>query len=333
MDLTTDTGKNAYLHNLYFGPEHRAQGRDSLFQYISKQEGIKTISRRFIAKFLAANTTQQLFTAKKKTTSIRPILASKISIFQIDLIDFQKKPSVGNYRYVFNCIDIVSRKCWLVPLKTKTNVAVNRALKVVIDDIQKNYTVKAIMSDRGNEFKNIDEVFPDNVIPIKHVESRAYTAASNSVIERSNKTVKALLWRILYSDHSKDWRKYLPVIEETYNTSLNRMTGKTPDEVYFNTTAQEKKELYDTQLAKKRMGYKEILTVLKVGDHVRLVTPKEKYKTKGKPLWSTEIYTIVKVIPANKLKTTIPRYKIADSKGVLEHNTLPLSKLLFIPPN
>ena len=81
MDLTTDTQKNEYLHKLYF-EELKMLGRDNLFEYISKQQGIKTISRRFIASWLAANVTQQLFSQRKKQTNIKPILAAKVGIFK-----------------------------------------------------------------------------------------------------------------------------------------------------------------------------------------------------------------------------------------------------------
>ena len=66
-------------------------------------------------------------------------------------------------------------------------------------------------------------------------------------------------------------------------------------------------------------------------DKVRTELPKKSKLEKGKIVYSEEVYTIYKVIPGNKAKFTIPRYKLIDSKGVIQKNTWPISSLLVIP--
>ena len=94
---------------------------------------------------------------------------------------------------------------------------------------------------------------------------------------------------------------------------------------------EERAELYEKQKNIKAKSYKEINKVLSVGETVRIMVERQKIKSKGEPNWTRELYKIHKVIPGNKLNTTIPRYKVISEDGVIQPNTFPLSKLLLIP--
>ena len=118
-------------------------------------------------------------------------------------------------------------------------------------------------------------------------------------------------------------------VEEVYNSSYNRNLKDSPDNIYNLDTNQQAKQ-HEHQKNIKAKGYKEISTVLKVGDTVRIVLEKKGLKKTGIN-WTRELYKIHKVIPGNKDKSTIPRYKVISEDGKLERNTFPLSKLLLIP--
>jgi hypothetical protein len=77
------------------------------------------------------------------------------------------------------------------------------------------------------------------------------------------------------------------------------------------------------------LSYKQVDTVLKLGDTVRVVE-QFKIKSKGQPLYSMELFNISKVIKGNGI-STIPRYQIKDKKGKRVQGNYPISKLLFIP--
>lgn len=314
--------KDDFLHDLYYTKKF-ARGRDSIFYHISKTLDKKDISRRYIAKWLAKQETHQLHTQRKPQTNIRPIITNRPgSILQMDLIDFSNKPS-NKYKYILNVIDTFSRKIWLNEIKNKTIKDVIPALNNIIQDIQKNYKINVIQSDNGGEF-NIS--FPD----IKHIQSRSYTPQQQGLVERSNGTVKIILNRIMESEKSKNWQKYLNVVEETYNDSLNRSLGMSPNKAY-QLDSEKQTELHQVQKDIKSKSFKEINTVLKVGDTVRVLIEKGKQKSKGEPNWSRELFEIHKVIPGNKANFTITRYKV---KGIddekIQRNTFVLSKLLHI---
>ena len=103
-----------------------------------------------------------------------------------------------------------------------------------------------------------------------------------------------------------------------------------PDEAYY-LDKDKQAEVYNKVKNSKAKSYKEIDTVLKVGDRVRIVVPALKIKKKGLPTYSTEIYTISKVVKGNVKNFTIPRYKLTSSDDVLQKNTYPISKLLVLP--
>jgi transposase InsO family protein len=321
-----DNQKNAYLTNLYY-KEHRTNGRDALFHYISKTLGNKDISRRYIAGWLAKQKVNQIYTRKKPQTNIRPIITSKPGAFlQIDLIDFSNKPSAQNYRYILNVIDVFSRKVWLAPLKKKTSQAVDTALSKILTDILENFTISVIQSDNGTEFTgNVFEKFN-----IKHTTSRSYTPAQQGMVEKSNLILKRILTKILYIENKRDWNKYLLEIQNIYNTTLHTGIKSTPDELYFGTD-DEHLSNYELQKNGKAKAYKDIDTVLPVETKVRILIEKKGAIDKGGPSYSDEIYAVVRVIKGNAKAFTITRYKLASQEGILQKNTFALSKLLVIP--
>lgn len=319
--MLSDKAKDAFLYDLYYNKKFMT-GRDSLFNHIRNTLKNTDISRRYIAAFLAKQETHQLNTQKKPSTNIRPIITNRPgSMVQIDLIDFSKKPSNG-YRYILNCIDTFSRKIWLNEIRRKDIKSVIPSLNNIVEDIQKNYKINTIQSDNGPEF-NIS--FPT----IKHIQSRPYTPQQQGLVERSNGTIKNILNRIMESENSKQWSKYLNDVEESYNSAYNRNLGMSPNEAYSLDT-EKQKELHEVQKNVKAKGYKEISKVLSVGDTVRIVIEKKGLK-KGGINWTRELYKIHKVIPGNKEKFTIPRYKVISEDGKLQKNTYALSKLLYIP--
>lgn len=319
--MLSDKEKDAFLYDLYY-VKRMAVGRDSLFYHIRNTLKNTDISRRYIAAWLAKQESHQLNTQRKNATNIRPIITNRPgAMLQMDLIDFSKKPS-NKFKYILNVIDTFSRKIWLNEIRKKDIKSVIPALNNIVEDIQKDYKINTIQSDNGPEF-NIS--FPT----IKHIQSRPYTPQQQGLVERSNGTVKNILNRIMESEKSKQWSKYLNDVEETYNSAYNRNLGTSPNNAY-NLDPEKQKELYEVQKNVKAKGYKEISKVLSVGDTVRIVIEKKGLK-KGGINWSRELYKIHKVIPGNKERFTIPRYKVISEDGVLQKNTFALSKLLYIP--
>lgn len=321
----TDEEKDEFLHNLYYN-KHIQVGRDLLFYHVSKTLNNKDISRRYIMEWLSHQESNQIFAQKKKTTNIRPILTNKPgSVIQIDLMDFSNNPSFGNYKYILNFIDTFTRKLYLTPLKNKSVKTVDKALEKNILDFQKYYPISVIQSDNGGEFAG--DVF--DKFNIKHITSRPYTPQAQGIVERSNGTIKSILKKVLFNEDKKDWKQYLSEIQDIYNTTLNTTIGKSPDEL-FNDTQEIHQEVSEKLKAKHAKSFKEVDTLLSIGNKVRIYIERKSAFDKTQN-YSNEIYTVSKVIKGNAKNFTIPRYKLIDSDGNLQKNTFQLSKLLVIP--
>jgi hypothetical protein len=324
MAYDTDQQKDNFLSNLYY-KEHYQVGRDLLFYHVSKKLGITNISRRYILNWLSKQKSQQVFQNPKKQTSIKPLLVSKPGFIAIDLLDFSKQGSFGNYNYVLNFIDQFSRKIWLVPLRNKTSKLVDKNLEKLILEYQKHYNITAIISDNGGEFDS-NKIY--DKYNIKHLTTQSYTPQQNSIAERAGGTVKSILKKVLYNENTKNWVKYIKEIQDIYNTTLNRNLKKSPDEIFFDTSLHE--DTFENLKTNHAKSYKEVDTVLEIGDSVRVLIQK-KSKLDKQQTYSEEIYKINKVIKGNSMKFTINRYQVKDDLGNVLKGNYPLSKLLKIP--
>ena len=323
-----DKAKDEFLKDLYY-KQRFMTGRDKLFYHISKTLGNKFITKRYIESWLKKQTVQQLYTERKKKTTIRPVLSKSPGNFlQFDLIDFSSKDkrSKEGYRYILNVICSFSRKLWLRPLRSKTTKDVLVELNKILDEIQDDgKVIRVVQSDNAVEFRAIK--FNNG---IKHIFSQSYTPQSQSIVERSHRFLKSVLNKVTYSENTKWDANIIKSIQDVYNNTVNKTTGKTPNESW-NLGEAEQADLHETLKSKSAKSYKEVDTLLKVGATVRIVEPRLKIKNKGEPLWSTELYKIKKVILGNRDKNTINRYQLVDSDGTIVRGYYPLSKLLYVP--
>ena len=158
--------QETYIHNLYYNKKMYF-GLRKLFDYIreNKPATIPRIYRAQIEKWLKSQKIYQIFKKPQKKKSTRQIYSSKKGkLFQIDLIDFSKKPS-GEYRYILMIIDTFTRKLFAKPLINKTAENVSRSIKSVFDE--NNINPSVIQTDNGKEFSNLN-------ISAKHIKSNSY---------------------------------------------------------------------------------------------------------------------------------------------------------------
>ena len=55
------------------------------------------------------------------------------------------------YKYAFWCIDVLTRKAYVIPMKDKTTESVSEAFETILHDNKDNYP-KIIMSDQDSVF-------------------------------------------------------------------------------------------------------------------------------------------------------------------------------------
>ena len=172
--------QTAYLHNLHYNKKFY-YGTVKLFEYTRYNEPstIPHIFRNQIAKWLKAQKIYQLFKKPQRQKATRQIYSSKKGkLFQIDLIDFSKKPT-GEYKYILMVIDTFTRKLFAKALINKTAENVSKNIKLIFSENNVKPTV--IQTDNGKEFTNLN-------IEAKHIKFKFLYSpnAGNSRTDKSN---------------------------------------------------------------------------------------------------------------------------------------------------
>ena len=165
----------------------------------------------------------------------RVIVGGIDELWQMDLADMQSMASVNDgYRYLLVCIDVFSKFCWVVPLKTKTGPALVDAFKVIL---KSNRKPQKIQTDEGTEFfnKHFKALMTKEDIQLYNT----YNETKASVVERLIRTLKTKMWRYFTA---KKTRRYIDVLQDlvdSYNHSKHRSIQKKP----INVTADNEQEV------------------------------------------------------------------------------------------
>ena len=111
--------------------------------------------------------------------------------WQMDLADMQslKKYNDG-YRYLLVCIDVFSKYAWVIPLKTKTGLALVEAFKGILSLGRKP---EKILTDPGTEF------FNKHFLALMSSEEihlyNTFNETNASIVDRLICTLKTKMWR------------------------------------------------------------------------------------------------------------------------------------------
>ncbi|XP_045118078.1 KRAB-A domain-containing protein 2-like [Portunus trituberculatus] len=167
----------------------------------------------------------------RKSVVVKPILSNSMnSRCQVDLIDMQSQQD-GEYRFILNYQDHLTKFVCLRPLKTKTAEEVAYHLVDIFCD---KGAPHILQSDNGREFCNklITEVlvlWPG----CKLVHGKPRHSQSQGSVERANKDVEAILacWQKDYN--TTKWSEGLRFVQWQKNTRFHRGIGRTPYEAMF----------------------------------------------------------------------------------------------------
>lgn len=260
---------DAYNNNNY-------PGIDALYR-ITKGK----YTRKQVADFLRNLKTQQLFKKTTRSKKYKAIVASQENQnWQCDLIDLQdfSKKNKG-YKYILTVIDVFSRFAYAEPLKNKTGPVVLEAFKKVA----KNGPPHLLTSDNGSEF--INKQFQDFLKDqnITHITVDPGTHTTVGVIERFNQTLKNAIFKYFQINDTNVWIDKLPRLIRSYNNRYHStIQGKPKD-------SGSRRGIIQQIYAQKNDV---AIPKLKVGDQVRIIIDKGKFKRGFKQTWSEEIYKI-----------------------------------------
>ena len=117
----------------------------------------------------------------------------------------------------------------LAPLADKSESSIARALWSICCTIG---IPKILQSDNGSEFSNkvLNSLCRLTGIPRRFIAP--YNPRADGKVERSVKTVKQTLSRLLHGT-SALWPLYIPFVQLMYNNKVSELTGSTPFSLMF----------------------------------------------------------------------------------------------------
>lgn len=236
--------------------------------------------------------------ARRKYPRRRVTLKGINDLYQADLVEMQPYARENKgYRYILTMLNCFSKFAFAVPLKDKTMTEVAKALEPILA----KHKMKHLQTDDGKEWFNRSVSALVKKYKINHYAT--FSELKASIVERFNRTIKQIMWRLFTARGKYEWVSLLPDIINQYNTSVHRTIGMRPKDV--------RQKHVKSILA--RMNRKKIPVSkpkFKVGDSVRI----SKYKrvfTKGyMPNWTNETFTIFSIKPTKPVT-----YILQDSKG------------------
>ena len=255
-------------------------------------------------EWLESQETYQIHRPARKKYPRRQFLVYSIDEqWQMDLSDMTWHKKVnGGMGWMMFCIDVLSRYCWVTPLKRKTMEESARGLKLIFDRVirEGEHTIpKVLYTDQGTEFDNKAVKALLNSYPIPPRLHQGYSKMKASLAERVQRTIKSRLWKHFPATGSYRWVDIIDDIVQSYNHSRHSSIKRTPASVNKSNEQEVWDTLYgDWDKARSRFeqesdeAIKESYYKFKVGDVVRLSKQGTIFSKGYLPQWSHEWFKI-----------------------------------------
>ncbi|KAL3075976.1 hypothetical protein niasHT_037229 [Heterodera trifolii] len=249
------------------------------------------------------NTTYTLFKPKReKFRHLRTVPTGFMTDVQADLADFQALSRKNSgHRYLLLAVDVLSRRMFGSPVKSKRPADVKRAFEEVFGQMPK--LPETLYTDRGLEFvaKPMKEFFAENGIKKYETSSKKKAA----VAERAIRTLKTRLYKYFSAKNTSAWVDVLPKFLSAINNSVCRATGLRPNEISDTNAREVWKRVYGEGLVPADKRPK-----IKAGETVRIPEPKHIFEKGYIPNYSDHVYTV------DEARSTKPQhYLLKDYYG------------------
>ncbi|KAL3111280.1 hypothetical protein niasHT_013322 [Heterodera trifolii] len=225
------------------------------------------------ALYAARNTTYTLFKPKKeKFRRLRTVPAGFMTDVQADLADFQALSRKNSgYRYLLLAVDVLSRRMFGSPVKSKRPVDMKRAFEELFEQMPR--VPDTLYTDRGLEFvaKPLKEFYAEKGIQKFETSSKKKAA----VVERAIRTLKTRLYKYFSANNTSVWVDVVPKFLSAINNSVCRAIGLRPNNISDTNAREVWKRVYGVaQLDKKtkiRAGETFLCYIPNYSDHVYTV--------------------------------------------------------------
>jgi hypothetical protein len=146
---------------------------------------------------------------------------------QADLMDFSQNTHGHHndqHRYALQVSDVFTRKAYTEPLKGKSAIQVDTAMRKIRDEIPGNFSNAVITTDKGGEFAGLDRILPQGAA------HRTKEGVNDlSVVDRSMQTLKRDLEDKAQTT-GQGWAHNLKEATSNYNFRPNSSVHGSPDD-------------------------------------------------------------------------------------------------------
>jgi hypothetical protein len=274
------------LENFYYNPKTGYTNLATLYQ--KQKEGGLNYKYKDVRQWYNDQKVNQIYKKPPKIRTYNRIRShwNQTGEMQGDLMDLTKFSRWNKgYKFLFNVIDIYSRRAWIFPIKRKIPKEIIPFIPVIFNSIPKNH-YKSISFDMGSEFLGgMDDMLKKNNIKKFLVDPHSINAKNKqALIERLNYSVWLKLKKYMADKGSV---KYIDVLDDllyNYNHSKHSTIKKKPQDVFDG-----KEYPHDLGLNLSSKGNEQF----SVGDHVRHKLKRRTFDKKGfTPTFSLTVYKI-----------------------------------------
>lgn len=289
------------LRKVYYDLESPAcyAGIDKVWTEAKKYD--QNITRENVSDFLSSQSVYTLYKPlRKKFSRMKTVPSGLHTDWQCDLAIFDSiKQHNDGYRYLLVCIDVLSRKLFVAPARSKKSEDMIEAFEKVFK--KSIYRPWKLMSDRGVEFvaKKMMAYFKDNEIMKFSMYTHPYVHAG--VVERANRTIKERLYKYFENKNTERWIDIIDKIVNAINNSVNVVTGVKPNSVTFKNAEILRKKLYKQQVIGKTAKFK-------VGDIVRTSVTRGVFDKGYLANYSDELFTVYQINNTQPITYTLKDY-------------------------
>jgi hypothetical protein len=241
----------------------------------------------------------------------RTIISSHVNeIWAVDLIDMTINRV--NHGYIFNCVDVFSRRAGSVRIKHKDKTDIRMALNKIISEFGSK--PEKIWSDKERAIVGMkDELLKDGII-LYHTENSYDGLNSVPIVEVFNREMRKYMMMLKNKLHRINYNQLITrtISEfiEYYNNKIHSTLKDTPLNVYNGIKNND--DVYKKQMERANKPKDEKREIFNVNEMVYLSKPKKQIESKYTPKWHAHKFKIIEVKPTNpttyKLENKTPAF-------------------------
>jgi transposase InsO family protein len=294
---------NEYLSSIYYDPLHPGSYSGvQKFWTVIKNEKDVNVTYKQVREWLKR---QEGYVRHKPPPRVFPrqkiLMSSLDQQWDADIMDMQKcSRQNSGYRFLGVFIDIFSRYVWVIPMKTKKNEDMLRAIHKIFKTGRKPQYLR---TDQGTEYmgKYVQHYLKKN--NVHHFT--ALNPLHANYAERMIKTLKGKIYRFFTANQTHRYIDHLEDIVESYQNTIHTSTNMRPVDITEKNSQAVYEKLYlPQQIA---LENKPIKYAFEIGVRVHMAMDRSVFHKAYKETYFQEIFEI-----SVRMPTHPPRYKLID---------------------